>query len=160
MSAALLDTLISAAPLQVQSASDWLHAGAGAGAVESGAVVLFSGVVRGDRHDQYGAVDTLTLEHYPGMSERILAELAADVAARWPLQRVLAWHRVGTLAVGEVLGLVGVSAAHRQEAFLAASCLMDLLKTRVPLWKKVSGPQGEQWIEAREKDLQAAQRWL
>lgn len=156
MSAALLDTVITAAPLELHRASDWLHDVQG----ESGAVVMFTGLVRDRSGDESGGIDTLTLEHYPGMSERILGELAADVAARWPLQRVLAWHRVGTLSVGEVIVIVGVSASHRQEAFLAASCLMDLLKTRVPLWKKVSGPQGDQWIEVREKDLQAAQRWL
>ncbi|MEE4250536.1 MAG: molybdenum cofactor biosynthesis protein MoaE [Alcanivoracaceae bacterium] len=151
MDTALLDTLITQVPLDVPRASDWLHAEAGA----SGAVVMFSGLVRGEQ----GEVDTLTLEHYAGMSDRVLAQLAADVASRWPLQRVLAWHRVGSMSVGEVIVLVGVTAAHRQEAFLAASCLMDLLKTQVPLWKKVNGPQGEQWVEARDKDLQAAQRW-
>lgn len=151
MSTTLFDTTITHPPLDLQRASDWLHKGAG----ESGAVVTFSGLVRGEQ----GEVETLTLEHYPGMTERAIADLAADVAGRWPLHRVLAWHRVGSLAVGEVIVLVGVSAAHRQEAFLAATCLMDLLKTRVPLWKKIRGPEGEKWIDAREKDLQAALRW-
>ncbi|MEE4252118.1 MAG: molybdenum cofactor biosynthesis protein MoaE, partial [Alcanivoracaceae bacterium] len=133
MSNALADTLITTAPLELHKASDWLHGASG----DSGAVVMFSGLVRADQGAEGGAVETLTLEHYPGMGERILSELAAEVAGRWPLQRLLAWHRVGTLSVGEVIVVIGVSAAHRQEAFLAASCLMDLLKTRVPLWKKV-----------------------
>lgn len=146
-----VDTRISSDALPVQVASDWLHASAGA----SGAVVLFSGLVR----DERGDVSLLALEHYPGMSERVLAELAQQVMAVWPLQRVLAWHRVGAMAPGEVIVLVGVASAHREAAFEAASCLMDLVKTRVPLWKRVQGAGGMQWVDARDKDLTAAARW-
>ena len=145
------DTRLQTDVLDRHAASDWLHDGAG----DSGAVVLFSGVVRGE----HGGVDTLALEHYPGMSERVLGELAAQVAVRWPLQRVLAWHRVGSLRLGEVIVLVGVAAAHRDAAFEAASCLMDRVKTEVPLWKRVAGRDGEHWVDARDKDLAAAARW-
>ena len=145
------DTRISTAALSVAAASDWLHGSVG----DSGGVVLFSGLVRGEQ----GQVDTLALEHYPGMSERVLAELATRVAGHWPLQRVLAWHRVGSMTPGDVIVLVGAAAAHREAAFEAASCLMDLVKTRVPLWKRVSGPAGSDWVDARDKDLAAAARW-
>lgn len=148
---ALLETRIVTAPLAVADASDWLHAGEGA----SGAVVLFSGLVR----DEGGAVQELSLEHYPGMSERTLVELATQVTARWPLQRLLVWHRVGAMRPGEVIVLAGVAAAHRGEAFEAASCLMDRVKTRAPLWKKVSGDAGQEWVEAKQKDVEAAARW-
>lgn len=145
------DTRIGTAALSLAGASEWLHGSTG----DSGGVVLFSGLVRGEQ----GQVDTLTLEHYPGMSERVLDDLARQVASHWPLQRVLAWHRVGPMTPGEVIVLVGAAASHREAAFEAASCLMDLVKTRVPLWKRVTGPAGSLWVDARDKDLAAAARW-
>ncbi|MFN3712259.1 MAG: molybdenum cofactor biosynthesis protein MoaE [Alcanivoracaceae bacterium] len=146
-----LNTGIQALPLDLQTASEWLHDSAGG----CGAVVLFSGQVRNDG----GKLAALVLEHYPGMSERMLAELADRVASRWSLARVLAWHRVGVMATGEIIVLVGVAAAHRGDAFEAATCLMDLVKTQVPLWKKVRDGDGEHWVDARDSDLQAAARW-
>lgn len=148
---ALLSTRLSDTPLAYQAASDWLHAGAG----DAGAVVLFSGVVRRDAAHHQG----LFLEHYPGMSERALQTVAEQVSSRWPTLRVLAWHRVGELMIGETIVFAGVAAAHRAEAFEACCCLMDRLKTEVPLWKKVLHDQGAEWVEARDKDLQAAARW-
>jgi molybdopterin synthase catalytic subunit len=145
-------TGIYATVLDRESASRWLHDSAGG----CGAVVLFSGQVR----NEHGDLETLTLEHYPGMAERRLVELAEQVAMRWPVRRVLAWHRVGTMTPGEVIVLVGVAAAHRAEAFEAASCLMDLVKTEVPLWKKIRNSDGEHWVDARETDRAAAARWL
>jgi molybdopterin synthase catalytic subunit len=147
-----ISTAIHTTTLDLHGASDWLHDSAGA----CGAVVLFSGQVRNDG----GALTSLTLEHYPGMAERQLATLAAQVAARWPLRRVLAWHRVGTMMPADIIVLVGVAAAHRGDAFEAASCLMDLVKTEVPLWKKVRDADGEHWVEARDSDRAAAARWL
>lgn len=141
---------IQQAPLETAAAQDWLAAAPGAGAV-----VLFSGLVR----DEDGQVDTLALEHYPGMSERVLGELCEQVASRWPLARVLAWHRVGAMAPADTIVLVGVAAAHRREAFEACDCLMDRVKTEVPLWKKISGSGGGGWVEAREQDARAAARW-
>ena len=141
---------IQASPLAAAAAQAWLADAPGAGAV-----VLFSGLVR-DEGDQ---VRTLTLEHYPGMSERMLGELCEQVAARWPVSRVLAWHRVGAMTPADTIVLVGVAAAHRREAFEACDCLMDRVKTEVPLWKKLSGPGGDGWVEARDRDAEAAARW-
>ena len=121
---------------------------------EDGAVVTFTGKVR--NHNLGDSVKALTLEHYPGMSERRLGELCEQVAARWPLARVLAWHRIGTMTPAETIVLVGVAAAHRREAFEACDCLMDRVKTEVPLWKKLSGPGGDGWVEARDRDREAA----
>jgi len=145
------DARLAPETLCPRAASDWLHAAAG----ESGAVVLFSGLVRSEQ----GQVDGLFLEHYPGMSEKVLARLLEAVAARWPLQRLLAWHRVGSMAPGDVIVLVGAAATHREAAFEAAACLMDRVKTEVPLWKQVTGPDGPAWVDAREKDRVAAARW-
>lgn len=147
-----LSTRISPQPLSYQDAWQWLSDTGG----EGGAVLLFSGQLR----DEKGAVSGLFLEHYPGMAEKALQDIAAGVADRWPLLRLLAWHRVGQMRVGDDIVLVGVSAGHRGEAFAACECLMDQVKTGVPLWKKLSGADGEQWVEARERDLAAAERWL
>ncbi|MCH8542972.1 MAG: molybdenum cofactor biosynthesis protein MoaE [Alcanivorax sp.] len=121
----------------------------------AGATVLFTGQVRSEQ----GQVATLSLEHYPGMSDKVLATLVEDVARRWPLLKVLAWHRIGDMQAGDTIVVVGVAAAHRQTAFEACSCLMDRIKTEVPLWKKVSGPGGSGWVDARDADLAAARRW-
>ncbi len=146
-----LNSLITTEPLSTESANDWLNQNQG----KSGAIVLFSGLVRSEQN----AVQELILEHYPGMTERVLAELTAKVSRRWPLQRTLAWHRVGSMQPGDIIVLVGIAAMHRSEAFEAASCLMDLIKTQVPLWKKIQGPAGSEWVDARDKDLAAAARW-
>ena len=147
----LLDTRITPDALDPAVASAWLHQDQ----QDSGAVVLFSGLVRSDQ----GTVAGMTLEHYPGLSDRMLAELAERVARHWGCHRVLAWHRIGDMRPGEVIVLVGVAAAHRAEAFEAAQCLMDLVKVRIPLWKKTTGPAGPLWVDARSKDQEAAARW-
>lgn len=147
----MISTRIVAAALDTGVASAWLHETGG----KAGAVVQFSGVVRGEN----ATVSGLYLEHYPGMSERVLAALAERVAESWDVHRLLAWHRVGEVQVGEVIVIVGAAASHRQEAFEAAACLMDLVKTGVPLWKKLTGPAGSEWAEAREQDVEAAARW-
>ena len=124
------------------------------GAGETGAVVTFTGVVRGA-----GEVDAMTLEHYPGMTEAALAEIEAEARDRWPLTGVTIIHRVGRLSPGERIMMVGAASRHREAAFEAATFLMDYLKTRAPFWKKEETPDGPRWVDAREADDEAAARW-
>ena len=127
-----------------------------AGRTDIGAIVTFTGTVRGDN----AGVAAITLEHYPGMTEEELARVEAEAAARWPLQASLVVHRIGTLRPGDNIVLVVTASAHRQAAFAAAEFLMDYLKTRAPFWKKELDAAGqERWVEARESDDAAAERW-
>jgi molybdopterin synthase catalytic subunit len=122
-----------------------------------GAVASFVGLVR-DAND--GAnVSGLTLEHYPGMTEKALEDICAQARARWDLIDTLVIHRVGALKPGDRIVLVGVSSAHRGEAFAACEFIMDYLKTRAPFWKKEGTATGERWVEARASDDDAAARW-
>ena len=122
-----------------------------------GAVAAFVGTVR-DLND--GAdVGALTLEHYPGMTEQALEEICAQARARWELIGTLVVHRVGPLRPADRIVLVGVTSAHRGEAFAACEFVMDYLKTRAPFWKKERTLQGERWVEARDSDDAAAARW-
>ncbi|MFZ5655077.1 MAG: molybdopterin synthase catalytic subunit MoaE [Pseudomonadota bacterium] len=143
----ILDTALDPAALTAELARDTR---------EQGALVTFIGLVR-DLFDD--PVEALELEHYPGMTEKALADLAARVRGRWPLGRILIAHRVGRLEPGEPIVLVGVTAAHRGEAFAACQALMDYLKTEAPLWKKEITPGGGRWVEARDSDRAAAARW-
>ena len=128
-----------------------------AGRTDIGAIVTFSGTVRGGRDD---AIRAMTLEHYPGMTEAELARVEAEAGRRWPLQASLIVHRIGTLKPGDNIVLVVTASAHRQAAFAAAEFLMDYLKTRAPFWKKEEGADGQaHWVEARECDEEAAGRW-
>jgi molybdopterin synthase catalytic subunit len=128
------------------------------GRTDVGAVVTFTGVVRAQSGD--GPIASMTLEHYPGMTETELARVEAEAQQRWPLQASLIVHRVGTLKPGDNIVLVVTASAHRQAAFEAAAFLMDYLKTRAPFWKKEVAADGtERWVEARESDDQAAERW-
>ena len=129
--------------------------GAEAAALEAGAgaVVTFTGIVRG------GDVAAMTLEHYPGMTEAALAEIEAEAHTRWPLSGVTIVHRVGRLLPGERIMMVAAASAHRQAAFEAAEFLMDYLKTRAPFWKKEETGAGARWVDAREADESAARRW-
>jgi molybdopterin synthase catalytic subunit len=122
-----------------------------------GAVVSFTGLVR--EMTGQGAIRTMELEHWPGMTERALEEIAEQARARWPLQGVRVIHRYGPLAPGERIVLVLTASRHRQAAFEAAEFLMDYLKTRAPFWKKETGPEGAKWVDAREADDTAAERW-
>ncbi|MFJ5448926.1 molybdopterin synthase catalytic subunit MoaE [Pectobacterium carotovorum] len=124
---------------------------------EDGAVVTFTGKVR--NHNLAKNVSALTLEHYPGMTEKALAEIVELARERWELPRVSVIHRVGALYPGDEIVFVGVSAAHRSAAFDAAQFIMDYLKTRAPFWKREATPEGERWVESRDSDKQAAQRW-
>lgn len=122
-----------------------------------GASVLFVGKVRdlnlGDE------VSSLYLEHYPAMTEKALREIVKEAKSRWALLRVALVHRVGLLRAGDEIVLVGVSTAHRQDAYQANEFIMDFLKSRAPFWKKESTKQGERWIESRDSDKQALERW-
>jgi molybdopterin synthase catalytic subunit len=124
---------------------------------EDGAVVTFTGKVR--NHNLGNDVSALTLEHYPGMTEKALDEIIAEARARWPLQRVSLIHRVGALYPGDEIVFVGVTSAHRSMAFAAAEFIMDYLKTRAPFWKREATEQGERWVESRQSDHDAAGRW-
>ncbi|KLN46659.1 molybdopterin guanine dinucleotide biosynthesis protein MoaE [Providencia rettgeri] len=122
-----------------------------------GAVVTFTGKVR--NHNLGDTVAALTLEHYPGMTEKALANIIVEARERWPLQRVSVIHRIGTLQPGEEIVFVGVTSAHRNAAFQAAEFIMDYLKTKAPFWKKEMLPDNERWVEAKESDETSASRW-
>ncbi len=129
-----------------------------AGRTDIGAVVTFTGLVRGVSDGTN--LSAMTLEHYPGMTEAELSRVEAEAHARWPLQASLIIHRVGTLAPGANVVLVIAASAHRHAAFEAADFLMDYLKTRAPFWKKETSADGHgSWVDARESDGKAAARW-
>ena len=122
-----------------------------------GAVAAFIGVAR-DVNDGTG-VATLTLEHYPGMTERALEGIVVEARSRWRLIDVLVIHRFGELKPTDQIVLVAVTSANRGEAFAACEFIMDYLKTRAPFWKKEATTGGERWVEARGSDDEAAARW-
>src|ERR1700704_5233776 len=122
-----------------------------------GAVASFIGVCR-DANDGT-AVTRMTLEHYPGMTEKALEKIVAEAKARWDLMEVLVVHRVGELKPTDQIVLVVTLGAHRGEAFAACEFIMDYLKTQAPFWKKEATPQGERWVEARASDDHAAAKW-
>jgi molybdopterin synthase catalytic subunit len=129
-----------------------------AGRTDIGAIVTFTGTVRDDGAGS--GIKGMTLEHYPGMTEEELARVETEAAGRWPLKASLVVHRVGTLRPGDNIVLVVTASSHRQAAFAAAEFLMDYLKTRAPFWKKELAADGtERWVEARESDDSAAERW-
>ena len=128
-----------------------------AGRTDIGAIVTFTGTVRDTA--QGAPITEMTLEHYPGMTETELERIEAEAQARWPLQASLIVHRYGTLKPGESIVLVITASAHRHAAFEAAEFLMDYLKTRAPFWKKEAGPEGARWVDARESDDRANERW-
>ena len=122
-----------------------------------GAIASFVGVVR-DLNDG-DEVATLTLEHYPGMTEKSLEDIVSQAKQRWDIYDALVVHRVGTLKPLDQIVLVIVTSAHRGESFKACEFLMDYLKTRAPFWKKEVTPEGARWVEARSSDDAAADRW-
>lgn len=127
-----------------------------------GAVVCFSGLVRdfnSHQNEMSSTVSGLSIEHYPGMTEKALQDIAQQSASRWSVNQVSIIHRVGHLQAGDQIVFVGVSSAHREEAFDACRFIMDYLKTQAPFWKKEHSPSGDQWVEAHEKDQQALTRW-
>lgn len=128
-----------------------------AGRTDIGAIVTFTGTVR----DTAGGepISEMTLEHYPGMTEKELERIEQEANARWPLQASLIVHRVGPMKPGENIVLVIAASAHRHAAFEAAEYLMDYLKTRAPFWKKEEGAEKSGWVDARESDDAALNRW-
>ena len=122
-----------------------------------GAVVSFLGLVRDINEGQ--GVSTLSLEHYPGMTEKSLEKIVAESSQRWEVLDATVIHRIGTLQPTEPIVLVAVASGHRGDAFAACEFIMDFLKTRAPFWKKEATPAGEHWVDARESDDRAALRW-
>jgi molybdopterin synthase catalytic subunit len=122
-----------------------------------GAVASFIGVVR-DLNDGRD-VSQMTLEHYPGMTEKALERIVSEAKGRWDLFDVLVIHRVGTLSPTDQIVLVVVTSAHRGEAFAACEFVIDYLKTQAPFWKKEQTAAGARWVEARDSDDVAAQKW-
>jgi molybdopterin synthase catalytic subunit len=121
---------------------------------EAGAVASFTGHVRKE-----GDLSTLTLEHYPHMTEAEIIRLVAEAATRWPLTGVTVIHRVGSLKPGDRIVLVAVASQHRHAAFQACEFLMDFLKTHAPFWKEEARADGHHWVEHRHSDDDAAERW-
>ena len=128
-----------------------------AGDARVGAVASFVGTVR-DVNDA-AAVTTLTLEHYPGMTERALEAIVAEARQRFDILDALVVHRVGHLAPADQIVLVAVTSAHRGDAFDACRFIMDYLKTRAPFWKREATPAGARWVDTRVSDDEAAARW-
>jgi molybdopterin synthase catalytic subunit len=127
------------------------------GRTDVGGLASFVGLVR--ETNEGHAIRGMTLEHYPGMTEKALEDICAQAHARWDLIDTLVIHRIGRLAPGDRIVLVGVASAHRGEAFQACEFIMDYLKTRAPFWKKEDTAGGERWVEARASDDVAAGRW-
>jgi molybdopterin synthase catalytic subunit len=122
-----------------------------------GAVVTFLGTVR-DMNDG-SSVKGMTLEHYPGMTEKALQEILDQAKSRWDLYQTLVIHRVGLLLPEDQIVMVAVTSAHRGEAFAACEFIMDYLKTAAPFWKKEDTPDGGRWVDARVTDETAMSRW-
>jgi len=127
------------------------------GRTDIGAIASFVGLAR-DINEGSG-VQAMTLEHYPGMTEKALLALVEEARSRWALLDVTLVHRVGRLLPGDPIVLVAVASRHRGDAFAACEFIMDVLKTRAPFWKKEETPAGERWVDARASDDTAAARW-
>ena len=132
-----------------------------AGNHKVGGLAVFVGLVRDMTGPGPGgaAVEAMTLEHYPGMTEKLLAEIEAEARARWPLEASLVIHRYGRLEPGDRIVLVACASAHRQAALEACNFLIDWLKTKAPFWKLEEGATGAKWVAARDSDDAAAARW-
>ena len=140
---------VQAADFDVGAELAWLEARGG------GAVASFTGIVRGG-----GGLTALELEHHPGLTEKMMRDIAADAARRWPLLGVTAIHRHGRLLPGDHIVLAAAASAHRAAALEATSFLIDWLKTRAPFWKKEHFDDGaSRWVQAHAEDDAAAARW-
>lgn len=128
-----------------------------AGRLDVGAVASFVGIVRDV--NEGASVAGMTLEHYPGMTERAIQAIVDEAMSRWQIIDGLVIHRVGELRPADQIVLVVVTGAHRGEAFAACEFIMDYLKTQAPFWKKEQTPEGARWVEARASDDEAAARW-
>lgn len=129
-----------------------------AGRVTDGAVVSFAGLARGTARDG-SVVESLTLDWYPGMTERSMVEIAEAAASRFAVSDLVVVHRCGDITPGETIVFVAAAAPHRREAFEAADYLMDRLKTEAAFWKRETGPDGARWIEPVDEDRAALARW-
>ncbi len=127
------------------------------GNTKVGGLAMFVGLVRD--FTLQGRISAMTLEHYAGMTEKRLAEIEAEARARWPLESVLIIHRFGRLEPGERIVLVATTSAHRQAALESCAFLIDWLKTKAPFWKLEEGDHGAAWVEARDSDGEAAEKW-
>jgi molybdopterin synthase catalytic subunit len=122
-----------------------------------GAIVTFTGLVRDYNAD--GSISGLFLEHYPGMTEKSLMDICLQARNRWPLGQIRVIHRVGQLDANEQIVFVGVTSAHRAAAFSAAQFIMDYLKTQAPIWKQENSAKGPKWVQAKDSDVTAANKW-
>ena len=127
------------------------------GNAQDGAIVFFVGRVRdvNEGDDVY----TMTLEHYPGMTEKALHQIIDRACAQWQLTRVNVVHRVGTLAPSDQIVFVAVSSPHRHDSFDGAQYIMDYLKTEAPFWKKEHTDQGARWVSSRDSDSEKVKQW-
>lgn len=146
-------------PIRVQEAPFDLGAESAAFAssgADNGAIVTFTGVVR-DLPDR--PLTAMEIEHYPGMTQKALTQIADDATTRFGLGDILVIHRYGRLVPGEMIMMVATAAPHRGDAFAAAEYLMDYLKSRAPFWKREITAQGADWVEAKYEDEEALKRW-
>lgn len=127
------------------------------GRAQVGGICSFVGLVRDFADGQM--LEAMTLEHYPGMTERQLEAIEREAHQRWPLEDTVIIHRYGRLAPGDRIVFVAAASAHRDAAFEACRFLIDWLKTKAPFWKKEEGPGGERWVEAKASDGEASRRW-
>ncbi|OCG22296.1 MULTISPECIES: molybdopterin synthase catalytic subunit MoaE [unclassified Gilliamella] len=141
---------ISKEPINVNKLNDWLSQ-----LPQDGAVVSFMGKVRSNEKQTI----SLFLEHYAGMTEKVLANIVIRARERWQLSRVVLIHRVGEINANEQIVFVGVSSAHRSDAFAATEFIMDILKSEAPFWKKERTSQGENWVQAKKTDKEALKKW-
>ncbi|HXP31316.1 MAG TPA: molybdenum cofactor biosynthesis protein MoaE [Stellaceae bacterium] len=130
----------------------------GRGNTRIGGLVSFVGLVRERAGGE--AITAMTLEHYPGMTERELGAIEAEARQRWPLEECLIIHRYGKLAPGDRIVLVVTASAHREAAFASCQFLVDWLKTKAPFWKLEETSAGGRWVEARDGDAESAKRWV
>ncbi len=126
-------------------------------APQIGAIVTFVGLVRDMHQDE--SVTGMFLEHYPGMTEKVLTQLVEDAEKRWPIINTRIIHRIGALKTSDQIVFVGVNSAHREAAFAACEYLMDFLKTKAPFWKKEQRQEGDVWVDAKASDTERESRW-
>ena len=141
---------INQSAIDINSLIKWLYE-----SPQDGAVVTFMGKVRSLENQ----VICLTLEHYPQMTEKVFSNIIHQARERWSINRVALVHRVGKINANERIVFVGVSSVHRRDAFAATEFIMDVLKNEAPFWKKEQTTSGENWVEAKQSDVNALKKW-
>lgn len=141
---------VSKHPIDINKLNDWLSQ-----LPQDGAIVTFMGKVRSIEKQTIN----LFLEHYAGMTEKVLANIVDQARERWQLSRIAIIHRIGEINANEQIVFVGASSAHRSDAFAAVEFIMDILKSEAPFWKKERTMQGEKWVEAKKTDKEALKKW-